>query len=159
MSGSALRKPDDSIHSPVAMTACGLASAADIIGDRWALLIIREALYGVTRFEAMRRDLGAPRTVLSQRLKKLCALGILTRRPYKEPGQRRRDQYVLTAKGLDLAVPLMALMEWGDKHIRARPGAAELVDRATGAPCRIGLLSKTGAAVDLRNAKLRIKDD
>ncbi|MHA7871255.1 MAG: winged helix-turn-helix transcriptional regulator, partial [Hyphococcus sp.] len=85
--------------SSVPLHQCGMARAADLIGDRWTLLIIREALYGVTRFDAMQAELGAPRTVLSSRLKKLCVAGVMTRRPYKEPGQRRRHQYVLTSKG------------------------------------------------------------
>lgn len=133
-----------------------MARAADLIGDRWTLLIIREALYGVTRFDAIQADLGAPRTVLSSRLKKLCDAGVMTKRPYKEPGQRRRMQYVLTSKGVDLALPLIALMQWGDRHLQAGAPAAEIVERASGAACRVGLISNAGAPVDIGATQFRL---
>lgn len=133
-----------------------MAKAADLLGDRWTLLIIREALYGVTRFDAIQADLGAPRTVLSSRLKKLCDAGVMTKRPYKEPGQRRRMQYVLTSKGVDLALPLIALMQWGDKHLLQTPPPAAMFERKTGAPLSAGLVSESGEPVDLRDAQFRV---
>ena len=132
----------------VALADCGMASAVNIIGDRWTLLIIREALYGVTRFDAMQSDLCVPRTVLSGRLKKLCDAGILKQRRYKEPGQRARHQYVLTSKGVDLALPMMALMQWGDTHCKDGNGTALMTDRKTGAACHVGLVREDGAAID-----------
>lgn len=134
---------------------CGLAAAADMIGDRWMLLILREALYGVTRFDAIQAELGIPRTVLSGRLKKLCAAGILTARRYQEPGQRSRHQYVLTPKGVDLALPMIALMQWGDKHC-LDGAAADVVERRTGAPCRVGLISAAGTPVEIGDVKLQL---
>lgn len=133
-----------------------MAKAANLLGDRWTLLIIREALYGVTRFDAIQADIGAPRTVLSSRLKKLCDAGVMTKRPYKEPGQRRRMQYVLTSKGIDLALPLIALMQWGDKHLLKTPAAAVMVERKSGTPLSAGLVSDKGEPVDLRDAQFRI---
>ncbi|NOX93710.1 MAG: helix-turn-helix transcriptional regulator [Alphaproteobacteria bacterium] len=134
-----------------------MARAADLIGDRWTLLIIREALYGVTRFDAMHADLGAPRTVLSGRLRKLCAAGIMTKRPYKKPGQRLRHQYVLTSKGVELALPLIALMQWGDKHLRSGAPLAEIVERKSGSPCRVGLINDAGAPVEIGQTQFRLK--
>lgn len=131
------------------LSACGIARAADLIGDRWSLLIVREALYGVTRFDAMQADLRIPRTVLSGRLKKLCAAGVLTTRAYQEPGQRRRRQYVLTSKGVDLALAMIALMQWGQKELPPGGPGARLVERKTGAPCRVGLVTEEGRPVSI----------
>jgi len=156
MSNSTYEKAAGANRAPIPMDHCGMAQAADLIGDRWTLLIIREALYGVTRFDAIQADLGAPRTVLSSRLKKLCDAGVMTKRPYKEPGQRRRMQYVLTSKGIDLALPLIALMQWGDKHVLKTPAAAAMVERKSGAPLSAGLVSDKGEPVDLRDAQFRI---
>lgn len=156
MSNSTDEKAVGANRVPVPMDLCGMARAAELIGDRWTLLIIREALYGVTRFDAIQADLGAPRTVLSSRLKKLCDAGVMTKRPYKEPGQRRRMQYVLTSKGIDLALPLIALMQWGDKHLLKTPPAASMVERKSGAPLSAGLVSASGAPVDLRDAQFRV---
>lgn len=131
-----------------------------LLGDKWTLLVVREALYGVTRFDAMQANLGLPRTVLSDRLKRLTAAGVLKRRPYKEPGARARHQYVLTPMGVDLALPLIALMQWGEKHLfgdmsGAGPAAA-IVERATGAPLRAGLAREDGGPVALREAQFLI---
>lgn len=135
---------------------CGLAAAVDLVGDRWTLLIIRAALYGVTRFDEMHSSLGLPRTVLSNRLKKLVENDLLRKRPYKEDGQRTRHQYVLTSKGVDLALPLIALMQWGEKHILDAPGKTSLVERGAGAPLHAGLISEDGRPVDLRHAQFRM---
>lgn len=146
--------PQDIRQAPP-LAACGMARAADLIGDRWSLLIIREALYGVTRFDAMQADLSIPRTVLSGRLKRLCEAGVLTTRPYQEPGQRRRRQYVLTSRGVDLALAMIALMQWGERELPAGAPAPRLVDRKTGAPCRIGLVTDEGRPVPIGETKFR----
>ncbi|MEM9619434.1 MAG: helix-turn-helix domain-containing protein [Pseudomonadota bacterium] len=140
----------------VPLSECGMARATDLIGDRWTLLIVREALYGVTRFDAMQADLGAPRSVLSARLKHLCDIGVMTKRPYKKPGERQRHQYVLTSKGVDLALPLMALMQWGDKHLRDDAPPAQIVERASGAPCHVGLISEQGAPVSIGKTTFKL---
>ena len=135
--------------------ACGVAAAVDLVGDRWSLLIIREALYGVTRFDAMQANLSVPRTVLSGRLKKLCEHGVLQKRRYQEPGQRARHQYVLTPKGVDLALPMIALMQWGDEHCRVGQATAVLTARASGAKCRVGLITEDNEPVDIGSVQLR----
>src|SRR5689334_21911732 len=106
-------------QAPVEREACGLALACDAIGDRWTLLILREAFYGVTRFEAVRSDLDAPRAILSDRLAALVQNGILDRVPYRLEGARLRHEYNLTAKGRDLGLALMALLDWVNRHIRS----------------------------------------
>lgn len=97
---------------------CGMAMAAQLLGDRWLLLIIRESFYGVRRFGMIKNDLGIPRAALSDRLVKLVSKGILRQVPYREPGQREHQEYVLTKKGMDLFPVLIALMQWGDTHLR-----------------------------------------
>ncbi len=145
-------------RAPVAVNNCGMGRAADLIGDRWTLLVIREALYGVTRFDAMQADLGLPRSVLSDRLKKLVSIGVMRKRPYREPGQRMRSQYVLTPMGVELALPLIALMHWGDKHLIKGKPAAAITERSTGAPLRAGFITGDGKPVELRNVQFRVND-
>ncbi len=134
---------------------CGLAAAIDAVGDRWTLLIIRSALYGVTRFDELQTTLAMPRTVLSNRLKRLVDVGVLRRRAYKEQGQRTRHQYVLTKKGVDLALPLMALMQWGQKHILAEVDNAGIVSRRTGQPLQLGLIDNAGATAALADVQFK----
>ncbi|WP_425410121.1 winged helix-turn-helix transcriptional regulator [Hyphococcus sp.] len=147
---------ESAAESVLPLEKCGLAAAVDLVGDRWTLLIIRAALYGVTRFDDMQANLGLPRTVLSNRLKKLVESDLLRKRPYKEDGQRTRQLYVLTSKGMDLALPLIALMQWGEKHVLDAPGTTALVERGAGAPLHAGLISEDGRPVDLRCAQFRL---
>lgn len=101
-------------RSPVPPEICNLARAIELIGDRWTLMILRAALYGVRRFDDFQTELGCPRTVLSGRLKQLVEAGLLTRQPYKVSGKRARPEYVLSAMGLSLRPILIGLTQWGD---------------------------------------------
>ncbi len=138
---------------------CGLAAAIDLVGDRWTLLIIRSALYGVTRFDELHATLAMPRTVLSNRLKRLVDGGVMRRRAYKQAGQRTRHQYVLTKKGVDLALPLMALMQWGQKHVLtqadANAAANAIISRRTGEPLKLGLVDNTGSTAPLAEVQFK----
>jgi DNA-binding HxlR family transcriptional regulator len=96
--------------------SCSAARALEIIGEKWTLLVLRDAYYGVRRFQDFQRHLGVPRPVLSQRLAKLVEAGVLRRVPYQEPGARPRHEYRLTQKGRDLFPTIVALMEWGDRY-------------------------------------------
>ena len=93
---------------------CSIARALEIVGERWTMLIIREALLGVHRFDEMQADLGIARNVLQARLEHLVANAILERRLYQQ--RPERYAYHLTQKGLDLWPAVVALMQWGDKH-------------------------------------------
>jgi DNA-binding HxlR family transcriptional regulator len=77
---------------------CGLSAAAEILGDQWVLLILREALYGVTRFETIRSHTKMPKQTLANRLKKMTELGLLSKTPYQEEGARERYEYILRQK-------------------------------------------------------------
>lgn len=93
---------------------CSLARALGIVGERWTLLIIRDAFYGVRRFNDFQAHLDVPRAVLSDRLRGLVDAGILDRRPDRE--SRRGHVYELTASGRELWPVLYALLVWGDRH-------------------------------------------
>src|SRR5436190_18756444 len=100
-------------RSPVAMRDCNLARSFELIGDRWTLLILRSALYGVRRFDDFQADLDVPRSVLSNRLAALVESGIMERREYRERGQRARVEYPLTKMGRGLSLPCLAMPAWG----------------------------------------------
>jgi DNA-binding HxlR family transcriptional regulator len=94
---------------------CSIARTLELVGERWALLALREVFLGVRRFDAIQRNTGAPRDVLSARLRKLLAAGLLERRQYQE--RPARYEYRLTEAGRDLLPVLLTLMDWGDKHL------------------------------------------
>ncbi|MEU5909245.1 helix-turn-helix domain-containing protein [Micromonospora sp. NPDC047527] len=93
---------------------CSIARALEIVGERWTLLIIRNAMVGDCRFDSFLSDLGMARNVLAQRLNTLVEAGIFERVPYKH--RPLRHEYRLTPRGRELAPVLTALMQWGDKH-------------------------------------------
>lgn len=101
-----------------------IARTLDVIGDRWTLLILRDAFRGVRRFDELQRDLGIARNILTDRLQKLVDQGILSRIPYQS--RPARFEYRLTPKGRDLSPTLVALMHWGDKWM-AEDGRPPLV--------------------------------
>jgi DNA-binding HxlR family transcriptional regulator len=94
---------------------CAVGGTLAIVGERWTLLVLREAFLGVRRFEQLQRHTGMARNILSDRLSTLVAHGILEREPYQERPQRH--EYRLTEKGLDLYPVLLTLMDWGARHL------------------------------------------
>jgi DNA-binding HxlR family transcriptional regulator len=92
---------------------CSIAASLAFVGDRWTLLILRDAFRGVRRFGEFCADLGIARNILTDRLDKLVEAGIFVRTPYQE--RPVRHEYRLTAKGRDLSPALVALMHWGDR--------------------------------------------
>jgi DNA-binding HxlR family transcriptional regulator len=94
---------------------CSIHRTLDVVGEKWTLLVLREAFYGVRRFDEFARALGCARNILSARLATLVDEGLLERRPYREPGQRARVEYRLTEKGHELFPVLIALLQWGDR--------------------------------------------
>lgn len=80
------------------------------------MLLMREAAYGTTRFDEFATRVGISDAIASSRLRELVDAGLLERRPYREPGQRTRSEYVLTERGNDLVPVVLALAEWGRKH-------------------------------------------
>jgi DNA-binding HxlR family transcriptional regulator len=93
---------------------CSVAKTLELVGERWTMLILREAFSGRRRFEEMAETLGIARNVLTTRLARLVDEGVLTRVRYQE--RPERFEYRLTQKGLDLWPVLMSLMQFGDRH-------------------------------------------
>jgi DNA-binding HxlR family transcriptional regulator len=98
---------------------CSVARALEVVGERWTLLIIRDTLLGLRRFDELQENLGIARNVLTDRLNRLVAEGVLERVPYSE--RPARYEYRLTAKGRELNVALTALRQWGDKYLSENP--------------------------------------
>ena len=125
-------------------TRCSVAGTLAVVGEKWSLLVLREAFLGVRRFADFQRILGAPRAVLTDRLATLVAQGVLQRVPYQAEGERQRHEYRLTRKGMDLYPTLVALMEWGDRYLAEGGGAMELHHRDCGAPVHLTLTCEDG---------------
>lgn len=94
---------------------CSVARSLEVIGEWWTLLIVRDAFFGVTRFEEFQQRLGIARNVLSARLDTLVDHGVLDRRPYDQA--RGRFDYVLTDKGRALWPVLVTIRQWGDEWV------------------------------------------
>lgn len=109
---------------------CSIAQCLEVVGDWWTLLIVRDALFGVSRFDDFQARLGISRNVLNQRLNRLVAEGVLERVPYQD--HPPRYDYRPTAKGVDLWTVLTAMRQWGDRW--AAPGGppVEAVHRPCG---------------------------
>ena len=124
---------------------CTIKGALEIVGEKWSLLVLREAFFGIRRFDDFHRALGCARNLLSDRLAKLVDHGVLERVEYREPGQRRRHEYHLTEKGLDLQPALVALMQWGDRWTSGPDGApVEIRHRGCGAKVNAVLSCEDG---------------
>ncbi|HEY3506551.1 MAG TPA: helix-turn-helix domain-containing protein [Actinocatenispora sp.] len=94
---------------------CALARALEVIGERWTMLVLRDAFYGVRRFSDFHDHLAAPRAVLTERLATLVDAGVLARRRYQQSPPR--DEYVLTARGRELWPTVYTLVHWGERHL------------------------------------------
>ncbi len=124
---------------------CSVAGTLSVVGEKWSLLVLREAFLGVRRFADFQRVLGAPRAVLTDRLNTLVEQGVLRRVPYQAEGERQRHEYRLTQKGIDLHPVLVALMRWGDQYL-AEDGEVplELRHRDCGEPVHQVLVCEAG---------------
>jgi DNA-binding HxlR family transcriptional regulator len=125
---------------------CSVAGTLAVVGEKWSLLVLREAFLGIRRFADFQRILGAPRAVLTDRLATLVEQDLLVRVPYQAEGERQRHEYRLTPKGLDLYPTLVALMEWGDRHLSGGgPAPLELRHRGNcDAPVHLALTCDAG---------------
>jgi DNA-binding HxlR family transcriptional regulator len=119
---------------PVDLSAfeCSVARTLDVVGDKWTLLVLRDAFYGVRRFEDFARDLGIARNVLTDRLGRLVEAGVMKRRQYEE--RPPRFEYRLTAKGRDLLPVILTMMRWGDEWQGQGSGPVDLIHDGCGKP-------------------------
>ncbi len=134
---------------------CSVARALSVIGDRWTLLVLRDAFLGVRRFEDFQRDLGATRHRLADRLRKLVRHGVLTRVRYQD--RPPRLEYRLTEKGRDLYPVVVSLTRWGDRWMAGRAGPPiELIHRGCGRTAMPALACpECGAPVGARDMLVR----
>ena len=123
-----LREPLEEIGT------CGLPLALEVMGERWSFMILRAAFNGICHFEEFLGVLGIARNILSNRLSKLVEHGIMERDPC--PDDRRRIEYRLTDKGVDLLPAMLALRQWGEKYGLGVPPNPVLVDKRDHRPIR-----------------------
>jgi DNA-binding HxlR family transcriptional regulator len=116
---------------------CSIASALDVVGNRVALLLLREAFLGTRRFDDFAVRAGVSEPTAARRLADLTEAGLLTRVPYREPGQRVRHEYELTPQGRDMQPVLTALRDWGDRWASGEDGPPlHAVHTTCGTPVR-----------------------
>lgn len=131
---------------------CSLAQTLNIIGERWTLLILRDAFFGTKRFGRFEKSLGIAKNILTVRLNMLIEEGIMQKRTSAEGAH---PEYVLTAKGLDLQPILLSMTHWGDKY-KPNPAGIRLtfVDRETGLPIQpMSVISKEGRKLAPRDIR------
>lgn len=132
---------------------CSFARTVDIIGDRWSLMILRDAFFGVRRFSQFKHRLGITQAVLSARLTHLVDAELLVRQAVGDDGTR--EEYHLTDKGRALFPAVVALMQWGDQWIHGDVGAPlELLDRQTAKAVDPLRVTADGVDVDVRRIAL-----
>ena len=120
---------------------CSVAQCLEVVGEWWSLLIVRDAFFGVTRFDDFQRSLGISRNVLHQRLEHLVGAGVLKKVPYSE--HPPRSEYRLTDKGRDLWSVLTAMRQWGDRYASPAGPRIELVHRGCGATTDVEYVCKS----------------
>jgi len=128
--------------------SCTVGRSLTVVGERWMLLIIREALLGTTRFVEFQTSLGIAPDMLSSRLATLVDYAVMIKRAYQEPGQRARPEYHLTPAGRELRVVIAALQQWGDRHL-PRPQGPTMTHRAhcTDRPVHVAFIDDLGYEV------------
>lgn len=133
---------------------CSIARALEVLGERWTLLIVRDAILGLRRFDDFQRSLGVARNVLTDRLGRLVEAGILDRVRYQD--RPVRYEYQLTPMGRELGVPVIGLMHWGDRHLAGPAGPPRLTrHHDCGGSVRLNLVCGTCGA-DVPPAELDI---
>jgi len=128
-----------------------VARAAEVVGDGWTVLVLRDLFNGVRRFDDLAAHLGIARNVLTRRLAALVDEGIIERVPYRAPGSRERHEYRLTPAGRDLRPVLLAMLAWGDAHRAGPDGPPVRIEHpGCGAPIHVELRCAAGHLVDHR---------
>jgi DNA-binding HxlR family transcriptional regulator len=132
---------------------CSIAGALEVVGERWSLLIVRDVLLGLRRFDEIQASLGVARNVLQTRLTRLLDHGVLEKRLYQE--RPRRYEYRLTEKGLDLWPAVVALLQWGDRHAAPAAGPPVLLEHrgCGGSVDEHRICSACGARLSVRDVR------
>ena len=139
--------------APAEPRICSIARTLDIVGEKWALLAVREVFLGDRRFDEMVKRTGAPRDTLAARLRTLVNAGVLERRPYSE--HPARFEYFLTEAGLDLYPVITTLRAWGDKYLAGDGGPPLIVEHSCDHELAARLVCQTcGEPVNPRDTRL-----
>ena len=120
---------------------CSVAQCLEVVGEWWSMLIVRDAFFGVTRFDEFQRNLGISRNVLHQRLEHLVACGVMKKVPYSQ--RPPRSEYRLTAKGRDLWPVLTSMRQWGDRYASPDGPRVEIVHKGCGATTDVAYVCAT----------------
>jgi DNA-binding HxlR family transcriptional regulator len=141
--------------NPAEAEACPVARSVNVIGDRWSLLIVRDAFDGMRRFSDFQRNLGMARNVLADRLRRLVEAGILDLQPASDGSAYQ--EYVLTPRGEELFPVVVALRHWAESHLFAQGEPhSDLVERTSGKPIpRMLPLAHDGSALTPQDAEVR----
>jgi DNA-binding HxlR family transcriptional regulator len=124
---------------------CPVVRTLDVVGEKWSLLIVRNAFRGQTRFSEFRENLGVPSDILTARLATLVEAGIFEKRAYREPGSRERSSYHLTPAGEGLRIIIAAMKQWVDEYNPAPVASTlRLVDPTDGAPLALAYVDAEG---------------
>ncbi|MCV7434127.1 winged helix-turn-helix transcriptional regulator [Mycolicibacterium bacteremicum] len=138
-----------------AIGECPIEKTMSLAGQKSTMLIMREAYYGTTRFDDFARRVGLTKAATSARLGELVAAGLLSKRPYREPGQRTRHEYVLTQAGVDFTPVVWAMFEWGRTHL-PNNGRLRLGHRGCGADAHVEIVCDKGHSVPFDELGMRL---
>lgn len=132
---------------------CPVGRGLDLLGKPWALLVVRDLMLGIRRFDDLHAKLGASRPVLAARLRELEQAGVVQRVPYRDAGKRTRHEYRMTDRGRDLYPIIMTIREWGERHLLDDDGPP-IVSVHRGCGARVGTELKCAAG----HAGLGVRD-
>lgn len=135
---------------------CGIFKITEILNDRWTILLLREAFYGVTKFNDFLENTGISKQVLTDRLKHLVQLEIFELSIYKEVGVRERKEYLLTKKGKSLNIVLLAMLESGGNFIEEGKDVVKVFDKSTDEELKLKLVDSSNQVIDLKNFELKL---
>lgn len=155
-----MSNPDARISAaPIGVDDCGMAKAAEMLGDKWRLLILREAFYGVKRFDDLKNDANIPRATLANRLKAMVKDGLLEGIEYRDGTARARIEYVLTERGRATAKILLAMMYWADEYLGEGKTPLDMISVETGDVLDLAFVASDGSVVAADDIIPRIGPD
>lgn len=138
------------------LDVCGIFQITEILNDKWTILILREAFYGVTKFNVFIENTGISKQVLSNRLKHLIQLEIFQLSVYKEVGVRERKEYLLTSKGKSLNIVLLAMLESGSNFIPKNKDVVQVLHKDTNEPLKLKLVDSKNQVVDFESIEMKL---
>ncbi|QRM53873.1 helix-turn-helix domain-containing protein [Sinorhizobium sp. BG8] len=133
---------------------CPIARSLDKVGEWWSILILRDVFFGRSRFDELQKSLGIAPNILTTRLRRLVSEGLLEKRAYQD--RPVRHEYVLTEQGRDLQPVLLALAEFGNRHLADRGRTMKAFDNETGLPADPVYVDRvSGREITTQNFSLR----